>query len=195
VVAAHGCNSWAALDEVLAWPDKSPALIAALIDGERYGAYPFGTAATMSLTIPVLLAAPAMTRANLADLASFIKGVGRWDYLAQVCCHARVDARIVADLLWQAHPGNTGALALSTGLLLPVFVKWVREVIRKDGGSLYATPTDEQFDQATATASRWEQEIADNTALRMFLLTHAAEFDTEDDLFAVGHALAATARG
>ena len=193
VVAGQGPRaSWAALAEVLSWPDKSPALIAALIDGERHGAYPFGTAATMDQTIPVLLAEPALTRAHLETLASFVRGRGRWDYLAQICCHARADAHIVADSLWQARPSSTRALALSTGMLLPVVIKWVREALCNDGSELHATPTDAQFDQIVATASRWEQEVAGNTALHMFLLIHAADFDTEDDLFAVGHAVAAT---
>ena len=182
----------------VAYPNKSPALIRALIELADGGGYPYSFVDGDLIMLP-LLDEPTLTLENLRAVV-----VGRtrpgWPWsrvLAAACAHPLADTDVVIDALWHAPPTAVVEVAVATADLLPLVVNWVvRELERKEITGLHhehASP--DQRARIAAIAWTWRKSCAQNRGLHEFLLAHATSFTDEATLLAAGAALCASPAG
>lgn len=141
-----------------------------------------------------LLSEPALSDDHLHALTVLVRRRGyRLATLAAICSHPLTSAYTIAISLWGGDGPTARAVSLATKTLLPAATWWVHDELSRGEapGWLQNGPHPEQQRRITATAARWDAASAGNPTLRAFITASSVDFTSEEEMFAVGTALAA----
>jgi len=182
----------AALDAVMSRPNKSPALIGALLTGATAG---WLSPRQSDDTLLALLGGPALRACDLHAITRTMYTAGRARHsvalLSALCGHKLADLGVLIEALWGADPGSIRDVAAITGDLRVTAFWWRHNGPARDQrAGFHGHPASVlSGDALVDTATRWETLTEGNPRLRSFILTGAFDFADENTLLAVGRAI------
>jgi len=180
----------AALEAAMSQPDKSPALIEAVLNAVTNSWLDADDRMPM---LAALLKEPALTQAHLRTMTKNARFTQGWDTNAAICKHRLVDEEMTIWALWNAPLETLQDVSNAIGTLLPAAIWWVRSAMWRNPPvelSL-SSPTPAQHARVSDCVARWAAQVAEVADLASFLTTSSFTFTNEDDMFAVGRAICA----
>jgi len=201
-----GIHTQSDLRAVMARPDKSATLLAAIISyalgGEFRNQVQAGLRARVHDMLMPLLDEPNLRSWDLLCMTRALRGFGPLScqqLRVAICAHPRtvpdspLGASTLLGAVWDVTPATAAHVALATGTLRVAAIAWVRRLGPTDNLLGHAGITRDQRQAITDTSRRWATWAGDNPARTAFLLTASFNFECEDDMFAAGAALTAPA--
>ena len=168
---------------------KSPALLGEIINFALHGSF-FNFEETSAYML-TLMGEPALGGEHLLAITRAMCGRARHSdgLMLTICAHPAADVSVLTAALWNAGRGTAALVAAHTGSLLPAAVGWFRT--HQVGHPGYGYPTADECHQIGELVASWTTWCAGDGARTAFLAHHWSDFTTDDELFAVGAALAA----
>jgi len=182
------------LDAVMSRPNKSEALVTAIVGDFRVGGRMRYGGRFATRTLRYLLAEPALSAANLVDIAqaSVIDLLPDAVLWTEICLHPAVCEETVITVAWTASTAIARDIAVATGLLLPAATSWVgrrRDAVESDRRDWCVTVR--QRDEIETLAGAWAAWAGQDRDLFSFLVTSSFAFTDQDAMFAAARAVCA----
>ena len=197
-ILSHGIPDMRHLDAVMSRPNKSEALVTAIVNDFRADAHMRYSDRFATRTLRYLLAEPALSANNLADIAQvtvmdLFADAGLW---AAICLHPAVREETIITVAWTASTAIARDIAVATGLLLPAATSWVgrrRDLTESDRRDWYVTVR--QRAEIKQVAHTWAAWAGTDRNLVSFLQAGSFAFADQDVMFAAALAVCAPPAG